>query len=81
MDFLFDLFFAGALGTRFDTQAERDVFKHCHMPKQGVMLEHKTNLSLAHVHMGGVFATEKNSATVSILKSCNDAKQRCLAAP
>ena len=80
MHFLLNLCFAGAQVTRLDTQAKRHVFKHRHVAKQRVMLKHKTHLSIAHMHMRGVFAAEQNRAAVCRLQARNDAQQRGLAA-
>jgi len=70
----------GALRTGFDAQAKGHVFKHRHVAKQRVMLEHKTHLTLAHMHMGGVFAAETNRALVGGFQARDDAQQSGLAA-
>jgi hypothetical protein len=44
------------------------------------MLKHKTNLTLAHMHIGRVFAAEQNAALVRCLQPGDDAQQGGLAA-
>ena len=65
---------------RLDTQAEGHVLEHRHVAEQRVMLEHKTDLALAYVDLGGVLASERYAARVSRFQPGNDAQQRGLAA-
>ena len=78
--FSIDLFFAGALVARLHAQAKGHVFKHRHVTEQGVVLKHKTHLTLAHMHMGGVFTAEQNSACIGMFQTRNDAQQGGFAA-
>ena len=64
MDFFRNVRVTGTQSTRLDTQTECNVFKHGHMAKQCVVLEHKTDLAFTHMHMRGVFTTKRNRAAV-----------------
>ena len=44
------------------------------------MLEHETDLALAHMALGGVLAVKQDLAAVGHFQSGNDAQQRGLAA-
>ena len=74
-----DVGFARALLARLHTQAEGDVVEHRHVAKEGVVLEHEADLTLAHMRVGGVLPVEQHVAAVGRLKPGDDAQQRCLA--
>ena len=75
-----DLGVARAQMLGLDLEAKGHVIKHRHVPKQGVMLEHKPHLALAHMHIGGVFTAEQNAALPWAFQPRNDAQQRGFAA-
>ena len=75
-----NLRFGGACRPRAHAQAKSDVLKHRHVAKQRVVLEHKADLALAHMHVGRVFAAESDAACVGGFEASNDAQQRGLAA-
>ena len=49
------------------------------MAEQGIVLEHKADVALAHVHVGSVFTAEEDIALIGRLQSGNDAQQGGLA--
>ena len=75
-----DLGVAGAQMLGLDLQAKGHVVKHRHVPEQRVMLKHKAHLALAHMHVGGVFTAEQNTALPWAFQPRNDAQQRGFAA-
>ena len=70
----------GALPARFDPQSEGDVVEHGHVPEQRVMLEHETDLAVAHVGGGGVLLVEKHLAVIRRLQTGDDPQQGGFAA-
>src|SRR5690606_11942687 len=56
-------------------QAKRHVIEHRHVTKQGVMLEYKTNLTLAHVYMSGILTVKLHYPVVRLFKAGNNTQQ------
>src|SRR5574343_150878 len=80
MNLPFDGALAGPLFTRFDAQAECDVFKDGHVLEKGIVLKDKSDLTLTYMTARGVFAIKNHLTGVSRLQTGNNAQQRCLAA-
>src|ERR1700731_3403067 len=74
-----DLGLGGTFPPRQHAHAKRDVLEHRHVPKQRVMLEHKTDLALADADRAGVLAMEQHLAGVRSLQPRDYPQQRRLA--
>ena len=66
-----------ALGT--DPQAKGHVLEDRHVPKEGVMLEHKTDIARANVGVGRILAMKQDTASIRGLQPRDDAQERGLA--
>jgi len=80
MDLPGDHRFARALPARLHAQAEGDVVEHAHVAEQRVVLEHETDVAIAHVMAGHVLAMEHDAAVVRGFQAGDDAQQGGLAA-
>ena len=69
-----------SLGARLDPQAEGHVLEHRHVPEQGIVLEHETDIALAHVEIRGILAADDDVAAVGLLQPRDDPQQCGLAA-
>jgi len=70
---------AGARRLGPHAQAEGDVLEDRHVAEERVVLEHETDVALAHVGAGAVFAVEEHMAAVGHFQPGDDAQQRRLA--
>ena len=75
-----DAGFIRPIGTRLDPQAEGHVLEHRHVPEQGIVLEHETDVALAHVEIRGILAADDDVAAVGLLQPGDDPQQCGLAA-
>src|SRR5271155_3931101 len=80
MDFLANLGCRRPLAARFDLESEGDVFEYRHVTEQSVVLEHKSDLSIANRPQRRVTAVEQYLALVGPIEAGDDAQQRGLAA-
>jgi len=67
--------FARPAGTRTYPQPEGDIFENRHMLKQGVVLKHEADLTVAHGAAAGFFATEQDATVVGAFQSSDDSQQ------
>jgi hypothetical protein len=75
-----DLGFTRPKGTGANPQSKSDIFKDRHMTKQGIVLKHKTHLSVTDMSVGSIFAMKQNLPGVRRLQSSDNAQQCGLAA-
>ncbi|MNP36726.1 hypothetical protein D3C76_1301360 [compost metagenome] len=65
-----------ALAARQYGQAKGDVIEHRHMSEQGVMLEHKTDFTIASMQTADIGSVETNVPAGLMLKTGNNTQQR-----
>ena len=61
-------------GNFFHQQPEADVFFHCHMGEQGIMLEHHVHIALVGGQLGDFFVIQKNMTRSGRLQTGNHAQ-------
>lgn len=64
-----------ALGAIHHLQAKRYVIGHRHMAKQRIVLEHKTDSAIAHMHIGDVTISKMNRAGIRPFQTGNNTQQ------
>src|SRR6185312_5227994 len=58
-----------------DPQSERDIFKHSHMPEQGVVLKYKSHAPVARRAISDVVVPKQNASRLRKLQPGNHAQQ------
>jgi hypothetical protein len=75
-----DLAFRRPLASRPDPKTEGDVLEYRHVPEQGVMLKHESDLPFPYVAVGRILAVKQDRARIGCLQPRDDAQQGRLAA-
>ena len=61
------------------TETECHIVEDRHVSEQRIVLKHETDMTFAHMQLGGLFAKERNTARIGAFQPGNDAQQGGLA--